>query len=669
MKTKNIIALLIALPLMAGLTGCKSDDELTAKPAKEMLRVLGGDIEILSSDDNTVVNVSADCHWKVIDVKTDSTGVFPNQKSVFSVFTIQPREGLGDGSVVIRTDQNTTQTNRNATFILQSDGGLQQKVNVSQTGAGGGINLSSGVFAFNADGTSQNDQSRTEEILTITSNTTWKLQPESASWLHLSKTSGGSGSTQTVETVTVSVDPSGTDADRTAKVTVIYGDKSTTFEVSQSGMTDIYLRAPEQMDKMAYEAGRQVLRIESNAEWRAYIPSSVNWLHINQVSDSTGARSIAQGIGNGEITLQYDMNNTARERLTAVVIVAGTRNPKQAVVLVEQVANGSEAPLATSIALTKLSEAKHSANFLLNIASEVVVGEFGLVYTDNLSQTPTINEGRQVIVGNGGMSRGLAYELKDLEEDSRYVVRAFLRKTNSQDVVYSDTVHIKTLASMLTIGNPSLIYKDETSAEVRFSFTSDDAVESYGFVYSSDNEMPTEVNGQILTLGRGGIGGNIQGTINNLQEGTYYVRAFVQTKNGSYVYSNQALTVNIEAVPDVLTISDPMSLYVSNTSAEVRFSFTSNKAVEDYGFVYSATNQTPTRENGTVLTVGRGGTGGNVQATIENLQESTTYYVRAYVLNSNGHTYSDRTLTITTSSSQHEPGESDNPDPTLAPKR
>ena len=49
MMTKNIIAILVALPILAGLTGCKSDDELTAKPAKEMLRVLGGDIEIRAS--------------------------------------------------------------------------------------------------------------------------------------------------------------------------------------------------------------------------------------------------------------------------------------------------------------------------------------------------------------------------------------------------------------------------------------------------------------------------------------------------------------------------------------------------------------------------------------------------------------------------------------------
>ena len=97
MKTRNIIALLVALPLMAGLTGCKSDDELTAKPAKEMLRVLGGDIEIRAIDETTVVNVSADCHWKVQDLDTGDFGI---------TLSIQPREGDGDGSLVIGTDQN-----------------------------------------------------------------------------------------------------------------------------------------------------------------------------------------------------------------------------------------------------------------------------------------------------------------------------------------------------------------------------------------------------------------------------------------------------------------------------------------------------------------------------------------------------------------------------------
>ena len=44
MKTKILLSILVALPLVAGLTGCKSDDETTARPAKERLMVVGGNI-------------------------------------------------------------------------------------------------------------------------------------------------------------------------------------------------------------------------------------------------------------------------------------------------------------------------------------------------------------------------------------------------------------------------------------------------------------------------------------------------------------------------------------------------------------------------------------------------------------------------------------------------
>ena len=70
MKTRNIIALLVALPLMAGLTGCKSDDELTAKPAKEMLRVLGGDIEIQSEHGKgTTARITIPCEASLVEKK------------------------------------------------------------------------------------------------------------------------------------------------------------------------------------------------------------------------------------------------------------------------------------------------------------------------------------------------------------------------------------------------------------------------------------------------------------------------------------------------------------------------------------------------------------------------------------------------------------------------
>ena len=554
MKTKNIIAILAALPIMAGFSSCKSEDELTAKPAKEMLRVLGGDIEIRATDETTVVNVSADCHWKVQNLETGDFG---------NALTVQPREGDGDGTLVIGTDQNETKSDRTATFTLISDAGLKQKVTIRQTAAAGALNLSGSSFQFNADGTSAKDISRTVETLTIRSNSSWRIQvPTGVSWVHLSKTSGGS-SAQSSESVEITVDNAVSDASRSAVLNVVSEGNTVEVQVTQEGVTDIYLKAPEQLERMEFRGGGQMLFIESNAEWHAYIPSSATWLRF-EGGDSTITSHSAKGIGNRELRIMYEENNTTRDRLTAIVIVAGTKNPQQAVVLIEQAANNSAQPLQTSVSLSNLSVSRQSANFLINIASEQVVGEFGLVYTDDVGRTPTVNDGNVVVAGNGGTSRGLVYELTGLEENREYVVRAFVRKTNSQEVIYSEPLVVRTTASMLTIGE--------------------------------------------LT-----------------------------------------------------------SLYVSNTSAEMRFSFTSDTDVIDYGFVYSATNQTPTNED-QVITIGYGGTGGNVMGTITNLQESTTYYVRAYVLTKSGHSYSPNMVTITTSSSQHEPGESDNPDPTLAPR-
>ena len=446
MKTKYIITLLAVLPIVAGFTSCKSDEETTAKPAKEILRVLGGDIEIRANEENTIVNVSADCHWKVQDLENGDE----NGNNQFTSLTIQPREGEGDGTLIIGTDQNTTKANRIASFTLVSDGGLKQRVTITQTGSGDGMNLSRGEFTFEAAPTAA-------QPLTITSNTSWSIQiPDGVNWLHLDKTSGSG-----TDVVQLSADNAVSDATRSTTLVIRYGQETAEVTVNQEGMKDIYLYAPEQLSKTEAGGGSQVLRIESNAEWGVYIPSSVSWLHIEEIRDSTGGSHSAKGIGNGEIRIRCDQNTSTNDRLSAVVIIAGSRSPQQAIVLVEQSGAGQ-----------------------------------------------------------------------------------------------ADT------------------------------------------------------------------------------------------------YS--------------LTLSDLSSLYVGNTYAELRFSFVSSDDVVDYGVVYSTTDREPTRDNAEVVTVGRSGTHGNVLATANNLQPSTTYYVRGYVLGQRGTVYTPNMVTITTSSSQNRPGESDNPDPQLS---
>ena len=217
--------------------------------------------------------------------------------------------------------------------------------------------------------------------------------------------------------------------------------------------------------------------------------------------------------------------------------------------------------MKTSVSLSELSVARESANLLLNIVSEEVVGDYGLIYstTDSI---PTANNGTRVVIGKGGTSSGLAYELTGLNANTTYYVRAFVQKNSSQDVLYSDVVTITTMANAITIG------------EVR-------------------------------------------------------------------------------------------SMYVGNNYADMRYSFVADEEIIDCGFIYSTTNQEPSREDGTMVTVGHGGLVGNVMTTIANLEERTTYYIRGYVLTRLGIAYSPNVVTITTSASASEPGESDNPDPQL----
>lgn len=542
MKTKIFITILTSISLLSVLTGCKGEFANEVLPAKEMLRVLDGVIEIKSDVEETIVNVTADCHWKVDTLDSGDFG---------SNLTIRPREGVGDGVMVIGNDQNTTNADRTASIVLVSDGGLRQKVWIRQTGAGDGINLSRAQFTFENDATEA-------QTLIVSCNTQWRIEtPDGVNWVELDKTSGESGETS----VQIKAKPAATDAVRSTSLSVVYGenyDKIAEFTVSQEGLTSVYLETAETVGSFESEGGDMVINVESNAQWFAFIPSSVTWLHFDSALDSLISGGTATRIGNGQLHIKCDENVTSRDRTTGVVIVAGSRNPKEIVVSMEQIRNGSILPLETSVSVSNLSVSRDQANFLINVVSEEVVGDFGLVYST--SANPTVGSGTKVVVGNGGLSSAMAHKIEGLEPNTTYHVRAFVEKLSTSETLYSDEIIITTLANSAMIG------------EVR-------------------------------------------------------------------------------------------SLYVGDTYADMRFSYVADEAIIDCGFVYSGTNETPTREADTMVTIGHSGMGANVMTTIANLEKKTTYYIRGYLLTKEGIVYSPNVVTITTSKSTKEPGESSNPDP------
>ena len=311
MKTRNIIAILAALPLVAGFTGCKSDEETGAKPAQEILIVEGGNEIVLRSGDSIMsVPIKADCAWTVESFES-ADGGFDGMLSV------QPQRGNGNGALVITTNQNRGVQPRLATITLTSDGGLKQIISLRQTSGDPTMSISerSVDFAAAPDAAKQ---------LVISSNNGWSINmPSGVSWVHLNKTSGSAGS----ETVDITVDKLNNDMARATKLNVLYGTSSAQVIVRQDGMNSANISLGVNTD-----GGEQTLKISSNSIWRAFVPSSAqSWLHIEP----------ATGAGDGEIHVWCEPHNNAdRDRLTLIVIVAGTQNPKQRDVLVQQ-ASGS----------------------------------------------------------------------------------------------------------------------------------------------------------------------------------------------------------------------------------------------------------------------------------------------------------------------------------------
>lgn len=136
-------------------------------------------------------------------------------------------------------------------------------------------------------------------------------------------------------------------------------------------------------------------------------------------------------------------------------------------------------------------------------------------------------------------------------------------------------------------------------------------------------------------------------------------REVVLTISGSGGTSKQ-LTIK-QAGATHTTLSIPQITDITQTSAVVGFSYDSSNTVTTYGVCYG-TSDNPTIENSTNISKAGSETQGTPSIQLTELSPSTTYYVRAYVVNADGIKYSNN-VSFTTASDW--PGEDDNNRPNI----
>ena len=267
-----------------------------------------------------------------------------------------------------------------------------------------------------------------------------------------------------------------------------------------------------------------------------------------------------------------------------------------------------------------------------SVKFEAQITQWGFCYSST-SEYPTIS-GDKVTVDVAGTD--FEATITGLVPGKTYYVRPFA--TNSMGTIYGSTYTVTTLCLPATVATPSASEVAGKSFLVTAELTDDGGgVSSIGFCYST-SENPTIDDPKVS--GTMGGGSNFNATVTGLSPvTTYYVRAFAKNSAGTS-YSEQ-ITVTTSTAPAI--VADVTSSEITGVSFKVSSEIINNGGadVTEKGFCF-ATTENPTIEN-SKKTVD----GDEFETTIAELAPVTTYYVRAYAVNSIGTSYSEQVLVKT----------------------
>lgn len=197
-----------------------------------------------------------------------------------------------------------------------------------------------------------------------------------------------------------------------------------------------------------------------------------------------------------------------------------------------------------------------------------------------------------------------------------------------------------TAPSVTTDSTPSSVTASSAVFDTNsISSTGGENASTRGIVYMvGAGGSPTTSNSVVSTNGSYSTG-NFSATMSGLASGTTYsVRAFA-TNSGGTGYGSTVEVTTLAIGPPSVTTNTPTNITSSTATANGNITSINGAAPTERGFVW-ATYSSPTVSNnqGKVFTTGSYSTGTYTGA-ITGLSPFTTYYVRAYAINSNGTGY------------------------------
>ena len=258
------------------------------------------------------------------------------------------------------------------------------------------------------------------------------------------------------------------------------------------------------------------------------------------------------------------------------------------------------------------------------------VTERGICWS--ISHNPTINN-YKVQAGDGTGS--FLCDITGLNAHTTYYVRAYA--INSKGTAYGDEVSFNTSANLPTVSTGSVTNITITSAMGSGNVTNDggSTVIERGLCWSTHHE-PT-INGTHNAAGEGT--GEFTVSMTDLAVNTtYYVRAYATNGMGVAYGDEVEFTTLSISIPGVTTAS---VTNIGQTTATGGGNVISDggATVTECGICWS-TDHAPTISNSHATGIMLSGTS-NFVVSMTNLTANTTYYVKAYAINSQGTAYGE----------------------------
>ena len=286
-------------------------------------------------------------------------------------------------------------------------------------------------------------------------------------------------------------------------------------------------------------------------------------------------------------------------------------------------------PSVPTIALKSISDiwdTHAKAEIALDFDGGTPISEMGICW--NTQTAPVLENNNQTTKDTIA-----ALEIKDLQPNTQYFVRAYA--INKVGVAYSEEYEFTTY-SLPEIKTEDITDIQMTTALLNGTlvFNGNDTATIKGFCWST-NEEPTLDDDHIEI---DTISVTYTYRLSNLIDETqYYVRAYAQNKIG-IVYGETKSFTTMSALPPIVSINEVTDVNYHTATITADVISDGGADVTERGICYS-TAENPTTESTKIIS-GKGT--GSYTINLSNLQDSTTYYVRAYAINKKGIAYGEQ---------------------------